>query len=308
MKKTITPNRYKLLILSCLLLVSSACTDKLDGLNEDKKYLSADDLIQDANEGGFLLSTMMTSVNSPTTSNQTEQNLQAESYANYLEAPSNFIGNVNTTTYATRGIWASSWTISTNGVMNNWLQMQKRGIATKYPDLYAIALIIKVAAGSRLVDTFGPYPYTTYGSSAEPKFDSPQEAYAAFFKDLDEAVTSLKAAEAENPDADLTRFKKWDVSTLGGEYTNWIKLANTLRLRLAIRISATADAALAKTEAEKAVVETSGGLLTEVEGSWSVASPDGTNGHYTMTNAWSEYPDLCSSSYLSARFWRSAFA
>ncbi len=281
-------NNYKLLGLGLLLSVASACTDKMEGINQNQKLMPPGDLVQDANEGGFLLPAMMQAVNSPTTSNQTQQNLQAESYANYLEAPSNFVGNVNTTTYATRGLWPGSWTVSTNGVMNNWLQMKKSGFDTKYPDLYAISLILKVAAGHRLVDTFGPYPYTTYGSSAEPKFDTPQEAYKAFFADLDIAVKSLQAAEAADPNADNVRFKKWDSSTLGGEYTKWIKLANTLRLRLAIRISATADAALGKAEAEKAVSAAAGGLLDETTGSWAVYSANGTNGHYTMTNAWSD--------------------
>lgn len=281
-------NNYKLLGLSLLLSVASACTDKMEGINQNQKLMPPGDLVQDANEGGFLLPAMMQGVNSPTTSNQTQQNLQAESYANYLEAPSNFVGNVNTTTYATRGLWPGSWTVSTNGVMNNWLQMKKNGFDTKYPDLYAIALILKVAAGHRLVDTFGPYPYTTYGSSAEPKFDTPEEAYKAFFADLDVAVKSLQDAETADPNADGVRFKKWDSSTLGGEYTKWIKLANTLRLRLAIRISATADNALGKTEAEKAVSASAGGLLDETTGSWAVYSSNGTNGHYTMTNAWSD--------------------
>lgn len=288
MKRTIIKPKYKLLSLGLFLTIASSCTDKLEGINQNQKLLPAADLVQDANEGGFLLPTMMANVVNPTTAMQTQQNLQAESYANYLEAPSNFIGNVNPTTYVTKGIWPNSYNLSTSGVMNNWLQLKKNGFDTKYPDLYAIALILKVAAGHRLVDTFGPYPYTTYGSSAEPKFDSPREAYAAFFKDLDWAVTALHAAEKADPNADQVRFKKWDSSTLKGEYQNWIKLANTLRLRLAIRISGTEDAALAKTEGEKAADPAFGGLLDEVTGSWAVPSPNGTNGHYTMSTAWSD--------------------
>src|SRR5690606_25066647 len=111
-------------------------------------------------------------------------------------------------------------------------------IAEKYPDLYAIALISKVFGGHRLVDTFGPYPYEEYGLTAEPNFNTPEECYALFFKDLDWAVDALKAAEAADPDADQARFARWDQSTFEGEYTLWLKAANTLRLRLAIRISA----------------------------------------------------------------------
>jgi hypothetical protein len=171
--------------------------------------------------------------------------------------------------------------------MNNWLAMKKKGYDVKYPDLYAIALIMRVIAGDRIVDSYGPYPYTTYGSSATPKFDSVPEAYAAFFKDLDWCISALQAAEAADPNADEIRFKNWDVSTLKGEYRNWIKLANTIRLRLAMRLS-NADPTLAKAQAEKACLASSGGFLDENTGSFSVPSPNGTNGHYTMTNAWSD--------------------
>ena len=284
MKYLIRKNSFKLVGMSLLFFLASSCTKDFEGLNQNTKLISDSDLEQDANEGGFLLPAMMNSIVGTSTSMQTQQNLQAESYANYLEAPSNFIGNVNTTTYQTRGVWAGSYNLTTNGVMNNWVAMKKKGYDTKYPDLYGIALIIKVAGGHRLVDTFGPYPYTTYGLTAEPKWDSPAEAYAAFFTDLDQAVAGLKAAKAADPKSDAVRFKKWDRSSLGGDYNNWIKLANTLRLRLAIRISLVTPG-LAKTQAEKAVDPANGGVL---EGkSFSVVNPSG-NPYYTMTNAWSD--------------------
>lgn len=275
---------FKLVGMSLLFFLASSCTKDFEGLNQNKKYISDKDLEQDANEGGFLLPAMMNNIVGTATSMQTQQNLQAESYANYLEAPSNFIGNVNTTTYVTRGVWPNSWNITTNGVMNNWVAMKKQGYDEKYPDLYGIALIIKVAGGHRLVDTFGPYPYSNYGLTAEPKWDSPQEAYHAFFEDLDVAVASLKAMKEADPQADAVRFKKWDRSTLNGDYNNWIRLANTLRLRLAIRISAV-EPEKAKAEAEKAVDPANGGVL---EGqTFAVVNPSG-NPYETMSNAWSD--------------------
>jgi len=287
MKRHTYKMNYKLLFFFLLTFAASSCTKDFEGLNVDKGDISDLDLQKDGAEAAFLLPVMMNNIISTSPGEQTQQNLQAESYAGYLEAPSNFLGNVNTTTYVTRGIWESSYTISVNGVMNNWLTMKKKGFDTKYPDLYAIALIMKVAAGQRLVDTFGPFPYSKYGDSAEPAFDSPAAAYAAMFLDLDQAVANLVAAEAADPKADETRFAKWDRSTLKGEYTSWIKLANTLRLRMGIRISVV-DATQGRLQAEKAVLAASGGVLDASTGSFSVSSPSGTNPHYTMTNAWSD--------------------
>jgi hypothetical protein len=298
MKRTLINNAFKLLSLGLILSGASACTDKMEGLNESNlKNVAPDDLKMDANEGGFLLPAMIRSINETVTNQQTMQNLLSESYANYLEAPSNFTGNVNTTTYVTKGsTWTRLWTSTTSGVMNNWLQMKKNGFDTKYPDLYAIALITKVAGGHRILDGYGTYPYIEYGLNAEPKWNSPKEAYAQMFKDLDVAVASLQASETKDPNADNIRFKKWDpsvfteqpVATRSGSYGNWIKLANTLRLRLAMRLSGTADAQLAKAEAEKAASPAAGGLMDVTTGNWSVAPANGINPHFTYTNAWSD--------------------
>src|SRR5690606_38694746 len=119
------------------------------------------------------------------------------------------------------------------------------------------------------------------GLSAEPKWDSPAEAYAAFFADLDVAVKSLLDAKAADPEIDMVRFKKWDRSVFGGDYYKWVQLANTLRLRLAIRIS-DVDPAQAQAEALKALAPETKGVLDVNTGSFGVVNPSG-NGYFTMS-------------------------
>lgn len=285
MKFQLTTHTVKLLL--CVLFSATACTGYMATINQDEKLISDDQLQFDANEGGFLLPLMMNRIVSTTTGVQTQQNLQAESYAGYLETPTPFLSNENTTTYFMVNGWNNTaWDLSTTGVMNNWLLMWKNGFETKYPDLFAIGTIIKVAAGHRLVDTFGPYPYSRYGTAVNVPFDSEEEAYNAFFIDLEKSVKALQTAEAADPTSDDTRFAKWDRSTLKGSYTSWIKLANTLRLRLALRISLVAPSQ-ARIEAEKAVDPANGGLLDSSTGSFSIV-PTSLNPYYTMANAWSD--------------------
>ncbi|WP_028298785.1 SusD/RagB family nutrient-binding outer membrane lipoprotein [Olivibacter sitiensis] len=274
--------RKQLAVLAGGLCSLTACVD--EGLNIDAYHITDEQLMADANEGGYLLPVMMNFIVPTSTALQTVQNLQAESYAGYMESPTNFLNNVNTMTYFMVSGWNNnSWYSSTNNVMNNWLLMKRSEIDVKYPDLYAIATIIKVAAVQRLVDTFGPYPYTQYGEGSEVPFDSEEEAYNAFFSDLDEAVTALQAAEAADPNADMVRFAKWDRSSLGGEYTSWIKAANSLRLRMAMRISGVSPAK-AQQEAEKAVAEANGGILDRAFEIILTA----TNPYYTFATAWSD--------------------
>ncbi len=285
MKSLIKIAYSNLLLLSFLFFSVSSCVKKMESLNTDEKLFSDINASLDYAEGGVLLPLMMNRIVATVTGLQTAQNLMADSYAGYLESPTPFLNNANTMTYFMVDGWMNgAWTTSTNGVMNQWLEMKNYGFETKYPDLYAIGVIVKVFAAHRLVDAFGPYPYTKYGQGTNVEFDSEETAYNAFFEELEKAVATLKAAEAADPNIDKAKFARWDKSSLGGEYTNWIKLANTLRLRLALRISLV-NPAKAKTEAEKAVRTENGGLLSAL--SFAV-TPVNANPYYTFNYNWTD--------------------
>jgi hypothetical protein len=106
----------------------------------------------------------------------------------------------------------------------------------------------------RLTDTWGPVPYFNAGVSGESvPYDAQDVIYDDMFKKLDAAVTTLNANKDKVP------FGTFDL-IYSGDVNKWIRFANTLRLRLAVRISKV-DATRAKTEGEKAI--TSGGVLED---------------------------------------------
>lgn len=279
----------KFIISLCLMfLVLASCTKPSDVLNYDQKRITDKMLEQDANEGGFQLPGMQSSIIDAVTTWRYEMqcNLCTDNWGGYVSLPSNFMDNKNTGTYAMVDSWNTQvWTMPATGVLDQWVQIKKSGFDTKYPDLYALALIFKVWAGHRLVDIFGPIPYTLYGTGVDVKFDSEQESYDQFFTELRTAVASLKEAEAADPAADQIRYKKFDKSRYAGDYAKWIKVANTLRLRLAMRISLV-DPAKAKAEAEAAVAD-DGGLVEP-----GMASVEVTTGArhplVTITEDWQE--------------------
>ncbi|MBY0534429.1 MAG: SusD/RagB family nutrient-binding outer membrane lipoprotein [Chitinophagaceae bacterium] len=101
----------------------------------------------------------------------------------------------------------------------------------------------------RVTDYFGPIPYFEAASGKTSIAYTPQDSvYYDFFKRLSSAVTVLKSHTGEKPFGtyDLVYGKKSD------PVSAWIKFANTLRLRLALRISKV-NPTLAKSEAEAAV-------------------------------------------------------
>lgn len=122
----------------------------------------------------------------------------------------------------------------------------------------AIAKIVKVAAMSRITDAFGPIPYSKIGYDGNilTPYDSQQEVYHKFFEELTEAVGVLNENRA-------SRLNPLIDQVYEGDVTKWIKFGNSLKLRLAMRISYV-EPALSKQMAEEAVNAANGGVIETV--------------------------------------------
>lgn len=97
----------------------------------------------------------------------------------------------------------------------------------------------------RLTDYLGDIPYidAANAASTNPKYDTQKEIYYTMFGELTDAVSKLNAEEGNIGTYDLT---------FNGNLAKWKTFANSLRLRMALRI-ANVDPAKAKTEAAAAV-------------------------------------------------------
>lgn len=112
---------------------------------------------------------------------------------------------------------------------------------------YALANIMKAYVFHRYTDQYGPVPYFGAGSAASSiAYDFQEVIYDDLFKRLDSASVNLKASGLTNV------FGSQDL-IYGGDVSKWISFANTLRLRMALRISKV-DPARAKQEAEAAIL------------------------------------------------------
>ncbi|MDP4185137.1 MAG: SusD/RagB family nutrient-binding outer membrane lipoprotein [Bacteroidota bacterium] len=95
----------------------------------------------------------------------------------------------------------------------------------------AVANTVKAWVFQLLTDSFGDIPYSealNYVANPSPKYDSQKDIYDALIATLKQAATDLGNSSAGFPSGDL--FYK-------GDTDKWRKLANTLRLRLALRAS-----------------------------------------------------------------------
>ena len=147
-------------------------------------------------------------------------------------------------------IYSFVWNNDYPGIVVNMVDAVTRttGIANK-TNLNAMCRIMKVMVFARLTDMYGDIPYTEAGQgyislTMRPKYDEQKNIYNDFFKELKESFTQLDASKDKVPQDQF----------FAGDISKWKKLANSLRLRYAMRL-VKVDPAKAKTETEAAFAD-----------------------------------------------------
>ena len=228
------------LVLCSVILISSSCTKKYDEIDTNKNALSN---LGDA-QLPFLFSAAEQNGTNSGWAYQVAQNLFHDQYAQYF---------ANTTTYfpSDRLVIRMDWIGSLWNPLYSTTMPQLQTLMEKYDPgsaEYALANIWWVISFQRVTDTWGPIPYFSAGTVAKTvPYDPQDKIYDDFFKRLAAAVAVLKGKTGETP------YGSYDL-IYSGNVEKWIKFANTLRLRLAVRIS-NVDPSRAKSEAEAAVAD-----------------------------------------------------
>lgn len=246
-----TMKRIKLILIPVLLVMASvgfyACTDKFETLNTDKAKLTALDA---SGVGNAYAAAQYRSIQA---SWQTFQSL-------FADLQSQYFANVAINFPSDRNVMVGNWL---NGAWNGFygsaippilgvLENTKPGGTSENPAIYAIANIWKVQMFLPRTDYWGAIPYSKVGSGEKVvEYDSQESIYKDFLTILKKSATDLAAFKGKNVLGNNDQIYDGDVD-------KWILFANTMRLRLALRISKV-DPALAKAEAESAVA---GGVFT----------------------------------------------
>lgn len=235
----------------------TACTRSFEDLNTNKHEATEEQMASDNLKTGAFFAQMQRNVvlfkdgTNLTSDYQVAQGLTSDAYSGYVAPTGTWFGGVHNGSYYFISGWIEkTFTGGFSSVMPAWQAINKAAAEQKLPEVAALATIVKVQAMHRVADAYGPIPYNNYGSGTLQNTYSPlQDVYKKFFEELDAAINTLTLYAQGNPGTSL--MKTYDY-IYEGNVVNWIKFANTLRLRLAIRV-VYADGALAKSEAEKAV-------------------------------------------------------
>lgn len=151
-------------------------------------------------------------------------------------------------------MYAGAWNAANYGGANAikddllsawWTQHYKFGIknlvdaeynSQNDPVLNAAIRVHKVYLFDLLTDVYGDIPVKEAGKAyydgiVTPRYDTQEEIYDYFFRELDDCIAVLSSATASQT------LKAADVTSMGGDVRLWARYANALKMRLAMRIS-----------------------------------------------------------------------
>lgn len=246
----------KLILLGVAAAAAAACTGRFEEYNTNKWQVTEEEMAWDNQKTGSFFAQMergVTLIKDGTneySDYQVEQGLTADLYSGYVGATIAYQNGTHTGAYYFVPNWYDqTFTKRFTQVMAPFGQLKKVAEEQNLPEVAALATIVKIMAMHRAADAYGSIPYLSYGngSGLSSNYDKLEDIYSSFFQELDESIDLLTVLAGSG----ATLMGNYDY-VYGGDLTKWVKMANTLRLRLALRV-AYANPVLAKQEAEKSV-------------------------------------------------------
>ncbi len=271
-------------------LVLSSCTDKFEDFNTDPNAPSKLD-------SEALIAPLIDCLASPEENPCQRNNTFWACFGGYVTVTNTWAwGDTNYYTYNVddeRNRWSADYYF--NSLYKNYFSIAR--MTGERGPVYALALLFRVNIMEYVLTMQGPLPYSQVkdGLFTVP-YDDEKTAYTQMFADLDNAIENLTQAAGAmtggfNPLRDYDRV-------YDGDYSKWVKYANSLKLRMAIRISE-ADPELAHKKAAEAVQHPIGVMESASDTAWDKLNSRYKNGFNTV-QSWGEIAANASiTSYMS---------
>ena len=265
MNKIIYQKIIKGVAISIFFIYSSGCTKNFDKLNTPQNLITAS-TINATTLGQAFANTEYYGLVGNTGGWELMHELHASIYSQIFTTTSS---GFNTDQFLEVASWVDAgWTSFYSGpaVTSNFVKNYTE--QNKMIPENAINRIWSVPIYERMTDFFGPIIYSQFGNAkTSVSYDSQDSIYSDFFKQLDTAVAALKQNLTATPFGNNDLIYK-------GNVNKWIVFANSLRLRLAMRI-VYANPALAQQEAEQAVAD--GVMIGNTDNAIIPATPNNLN-------------------------------
>lgn len=173
-------------------------------------------------------------------------NITVDNYAGYMVVPHNFShgqGGLLNSTYAYNQDYCDGPYGAFLGVKNNIANMINHPMIDSIPELKAIGLLIFDYSAQEMVDLYGSIPYFDHKANKESNpftFNKMEEIYISIVDNLDTINACLKHFETR-PDwykaGVQSILLQNDVISQDRSVESWRRLANSLKLRMAVHIA-----------------------------------------------------------------------
>jgi hypothetical protein len=189
------------------------------------------------------------------------------------------MSNTNSRNYA--AVYQASdsddeWTNAYAGLMSDIRTMTPLALAAGKTHHVAIAQFIEAYTMTAMVDFYGDIPYSEMGQGLDPKTDSGASIYAAAIVLLDNAIDNFNSDATAEPNIEVF---------YGSDINQWIKAANTLKMKLYLQTRLVDNTAMTKFNA----IVTSGNYITDsaddLEYRWegtNTSNPDNRHPRYGL--------------------------
>lgn len=268
-----------LLGAACLLGAGSltSCTDGFDSANRPGNKIDGEEINRDNYAvGAFLIQLQNEAYPEQENTYQMNQDLIGNYLGRFMTYANNGFAGKNFALFNAPNGWVRyPFADSTPKVVSAFKEVER--ISGGEGINYAWALILRAQSFQRLTDMYGPFPI---GAEEDANAYSSQETvYHSLIADLNKAISILKPLVAADPK--LTVNEETD-HVYGGKFANWLKYANSLKLRMAVRMRY-ADPTFAKQCAEEAVAD---GVITD--NSENLCITYTPNGQYKTSVEWGD--------------------
>ena len=268
-----------LLGAACLLGAQSltSCTDGFENANRPGNKIDGEEINRDSYAAGaFLIQLQNEAYPEQENTYQMNQDLIGNYLGRYMTYANDGFAEKNFALFNAPNGWVRyPFADSTPKVVSAFKEIER---LTGGEGLnYAWALILRAQCFQRLSDMYGPFPI---GAEDDANAYSSQETvYRSLMADLNKAIAILQPMVAADPT--LSANEESD-HVYGGNFANWLKYANSLKLRMAIRMRF-ADPTFAKQCGEEAVAA---GVITSNDENLCITYTP--NGQYKTSVEWGD--------------------
>lgn len=215
-------------------------------------------------------------------------------FGGYVTAPNSWSRSQLYSTYNIDDSW-NEWSVNYyfTTFYPAWFQVKRLTDGEGY--YYQMAQLMRVYVMQMVASLQGPLPYSQIkDGDLYIAYDDETTAWHAMFDDLDVAIAEIQSA-ATSGDMPLSSVDR----VYGGDNSKWLKFANTLKLRMAMRIS-NAEPEYAQQKAEEAVA--AGVMTSTSDSAYDDVAGRYPNGYYQVSTGWGSYEvkaNACITSYMN---------